>query len=133
MPRPHILALALVSAFLVPSAGHAQAAAAQYGESVRLEQAKALVALARAEAGSRGLAMAFAVALPSGDPILLEVMDGTQFASTAISPAKARTAARFRKPTKVLQEAAAAATLLMPGPMAHWRWKAGCRSSAEAR
>ncbi|NLR70295.1 heme-binding protein [Novosphingobium sp. ERN07] len=103
----------------VLSALHAGPAAAQqglyYGEPLTLKAAQKLARLAREEAQARGLAMAVAVAGPSGDPILLEVMDRTQYASTAIAPAKARTAARFRKPTKVLQDATATGALAYVG------------------
>lgn len=89
--------------------------APRYGEPITLRAAQALARLARDEAHARCLAMAVAVTGPSGDPILIEVMDGTQYASTAIAPAKARSAARFRKPTKVLQDAAAAGAVAYSG------------------
>lgn len=55
--------------------------------------------------------MAFTVVLPSGEPILLEVMDGTQFASIEVAQKKARTAARFRRATKAFADAIAAGNL----------------------
>ena len=106
------LAAALLMSATLPSPAAAQAQAsemsvARYGAPISLDVARDIVRMGRNEAQARGLAMAFAITGPSGDLILLEVMDGTQFASTAIAPAKARTAARFRKPTKVLQKAVA--------------------------
>ncbi|EJL27974.1 heme-binding protein [Novosphingobium sp. AP12] len=83
----------------------------RYGDPIGLAHARTVVRLAEEEARARGLRMAIAVASPSGEPVALEVMDGTQNASITIAPAKARTAARFRKPTKLLQDAVAAGNL----------------------
>jgi uncharacterized protein GlcG (DUF336 family) len=44
----------------------------------------------------------------SGDLVLFEKMDGTQAASVNIAVDKARSAARFKRPTKALQDALAA-------------------------
>lgn len=84
-----------------------------YGPPVTLDRARAIVDAAHREARAQGMTMAFAVVLPSGDPILLEVMDGTQSASITIAPAKARAAARFRRPTKMFADAVAAGNLGM--------------------
>jgi uncharacterized protein GlcG (DUF336 family) len=85
-----------------------------YGPPVTLAQARALVDAAHRAAKARNFTMAFAVALPSGEPILLEVMDGTQSASIAISQAKARTAARFRRATKIFADATSSGNM---GPL----------------
>jgi uncharacterized protein GlcG (DUF336 family) len=52
--------------------------------------------------------MAAAVVDPAGDLVYFEKMDHTQVASTVIALSKARSAARFKRPTKVLQDALAA-------------------------
>lgn len=110
--RSGILALALVTPTLLTPASPAQAQQApRYGEPIGLAQARTIVRLAEEEARARGFSMAVTVANPAGEPVALEVMDGTQNASVAIAPAKARTAARFRKPTKALQDAVAAGSL----------------------
>ena len=44
----------------------------------------------------------------SGDLVFFEKMDGTQAASVNIAVDKARSAARFKRPTKALQDALAA-------------------------
>jgi uncharacterized protein GlcG (DUF336 family) len=44
---------------------------------------------------------------PSGDLIYFTKMDGAQYGSIAISQQKARTAAIFRRPTKIFEEALA--------------------------
>jgi glc operon protein GlcG len=99
--------IALVSA--IP--GSAQQIAGPYGPQVTLAQARSVVDAAHHAARARNFMMAFAVVLPSGEPILLEVMDGTQSASIEIAPAKARTAARFRRPTKAFADAVAGGNL----------------------
>jgi glc operon protein GlcG len=105
-----------LAALALVSAGPAAAQQApRYGVPIGLEAARTLARLAEEEARARGLTVAVAVAAPSGDPVLLEVMDGTQYASTGIAPAKARTAARFRKPTKGLQDAVAAGAVAYAG------------------
>jgi glc operon protein GlcG len=51
--------------------------------------------------------MAVAVTDPAGDLIYFERMDGTQTGSASIAVGKARSAARFKRPTKVFQDAVA--------------------------
>jgi glc operon protein GlcG len=99
--------LLLVGAAL-GGASYAQQIPGPYGSPVTLAQARAIVDAAHIEAKARNATMAFAVVLPSGEPILLEVMDGTQSASISVAPAKARTAARYRRSTKVFADAVAA-------------------------
>jgi len=106
--RTMMAAMALGGALLAgPAAG--QQIPGPYGPAVTLAQARALVDAAHREARTRNLTMAFAVALPSGEPILLEVMDGTQSGSIPVSQAKARTAARFRRSTKAFSDGIGAA------------------------
>jgi glc operon protein GlcG len=80
---------------------------------VSLEGAKALIAAGHAEAARRGWAVAIAVVEPSGDLIAFEMMDGTQPASQAIAIAKARTAARLRRSTKLLEDIVAGGRVAM--------------------
>ncbi|MEE4453397.1 heme-binding protein [Novosphingobium resinovorum] len=115
LSRPAALLASLLPLAALPSGPAVAQQAPRYGEAITLQAAQELARIAREEARARGLAMAVAIAGPAGDPVLLEVMDGTQYASTAIAPAKARTAARFRKPTKVLQDAAAAGAVAYAG------------------
>jgi glc operon protein GlcG len=70
-----------------------------------LEAAKQLALAAEAEAMRRGWTVAVAVVDPSGGLILFHSIDGTQPASQDIAVAKARTAARFKRPTKALEDA----------------------------
>ena len=74
---------------------------------VTLEGAKGLAAAAEAEALKRGWTVAIAVVDPTGGLVLLHVLDGTQAASPEIAIEKARTAARFKRPTKALEDSLA--------------------------
>lgn len=100
-----------ILALATASSGGAQQIPGPYGPPVTLAQARDLVDAAKRAAGERNFTMAFAVVLPSGEPILLEVMDGTQTGSIAVAPAKARTAARFRRPTKEFADGLASGNL----------------------
>jgi uncharacterized protein GlcG (DUF336 family) len=79
-----------------------------YGSSITLESAKKASAPAVAEAQKNNWRMAVAVVDISGDLVFFEKMDGTQAASVNIAVDKARSAARFKRPTKALQDALAA-------------------------
>ena len=71
-----------------------------YGETINLETAKKAAAGATAEAKKRNWdGFCIAVVGPSGDLVYFEKLDNCQFASIAISQHKARTAARYRRPT----------------------------------
>jgi glc operon protein GlcG len=71
-----------------------------YGEPINLETAKKVAAAATAEATKRNWqGMCISVVGPSGDLVYFEKHDNCQFASISISQHKARTAARYRRPT----------------------------------
>ena len=71
-----------------------------YGETINLETAKKVAAGAAAEAAKRKWdGFCIAVVGPSGDLVYFEKMDNCQYASITISQHKARTAARYRRPT----------------------------------
>ncbi|MGA8900979.1 GlcG/HbpS family heme-binding protein [Bradyrhizobium sp.] len=72
-----------------------------YGLSIGLDQAKQLVAAAEAEAKKHNWKMNIAVVDTNGEPVLFERMEGAQIASGSISIGKARTAARFRRETRL--------------------------------
>lgn len=75
-----------------------------YGEPITLENAKKAAAAAVAEMKKRNWqGMCIAVVGPSGDLVYFEKDDTCQFASIAISQHKARTAARYRRPTVVFE------------------------------
>jgi uncharacterized protein GlcG (DUF336 family) len=72
-----------------------------YGAPINLDRARRVLAAAEAEAKKRNWKLNIAVVDPNGDLIDFARMDGAQLASIAISQGKARTAARYRRPTQV--------------------------------
>jgi glc operon protein GlcG len=76
-----------------------------YGAPIGAQRAQALIQAAAAEATRRGWAMNIAVVDSGTNLVAFLRMDGAQLASIAISEHKARTAARFRRPTKVMEKA----------------------------
>jgi glc operon protein GlcG len=75
-----------------------------YGTPISLETAKRLAAPAIAEAHRNQWTMAVAIVDPSGDLVYFERMDDTQAGSVEVAIAKARSAARFKRPTKAFQD-----------------------------
>ena len=75
-----------------------------YGETINTETAKKVATAAIAVAQKRNWnGFCVAVVGPSGDLVYFEKQDNCQFASTTISQHKARTAARYRRPTVVFE------------------------------
>src|SRR5256884_8487155 len=86
-----------------------------------LGMAKKLVAAAEAEAKKRGATVVIAVVDDGGQLILLERLDDTQVASVEVAIGKARTAAIFRRPSKVFEDQVKngrVAALALPGATA---------------
>ncbi len=80
--------------------------------------AKKLVAAAEAEALKRGATVVIAVVDDGGHLILLERLDDTQVASVEVAIGKARTAAIFRRPSKIFEDqvrSGRVAALALPG------------------
>ena len=76
-----------------------------YGLSIGLEQAKQVMAAAEAEAKKRNWKMNIAVVDTNGELVQFERMEGAQIASGSISVGKARTAARFRRESRLFYNA----------------------------
>jgi uncharacterized protein GlcG (DUF336 family) len=74
-------------------------------KTLTLEGARRVAAGAEAEARRRGWEVAIAVVDPGGGLIVFHRMDGVQHASLDIAIGKARTSARFRRPSKAMAEA----------------------------
>lgn len=86
-----------------------------------LAVAKRLVAAAEAEAGRRKATVVIVVVDDGGYPLLIERLDDTQVASVEVGIAKARTAAVFRRPSKVFEDQTKngrVAALALPGAVA---------------
>jgi glc operon protein GlcG len=78
-----------------------------YGQPVSVDNAKKAAAAALAEARKNNWTMAVAVVDPNGTLIYYEKMENTQIGSADVSIGKARSAARFKRPTKAFQDALA--------------------------
>jgi glc operon protein GlcG len=76
-----------------------------YGAPIHLDRAKLVIAAAQAEAERRQWNLSIAVVDPNGELINFVRMDDAMLASVPISQAKARTAARFRRPTQAFYSA----------------------------
>jgi glc operon protein GlcG len=75
-----------------------------YGAPIDIETAKKVAAAAVAELHKRSWSgMCIAVVDPHGELVYFERDDNCQFASISISQHKARTAARYRRPTVVFE------------------------------
>lgn len=75
-----------------------------YGPSITLDDAKKVAAAALTEARAHQWIMAVAVVDTHGDLVYFEKMDDTPLGSTLVCQDKARSAARFKRPTKVFQD-----------------------------
>jgi glc operon protein GlcG len=119
MPASRILTLALLGAALAGSAGsNAQQPPGNpldvvpdkmpfdlpYGPPIPLERASAVIAAAIAEARRHDWKLNVAVVDSGGNLVAFERMDGAQLASIPISEHKARTAVKFRRPTKAFED-----------------------------
>jgi uncharacterized protein GlcG (DUF336 family) len=72
-----------------------------YGMSIGLDRAKQVMGAAEAEAKKRNWKMNIAVVDTSGELVNFARMEGAQIASVPISIGKARTAARYRRDTRL--------------------------------
>ena len=75
-----------------------------YGAPISLENAKKAAAAAIAEARKINVLEVVAITDPAGDLVYLEKPDGTQTGSVNVAIAKARSAALYKRPTKVWQD-----------------------------
>jgi uncharacterized protein GlcG (DUF336 family) len=75
-----------------------------YGAPIALARAQALIQAAVAEANKHGWAMNVAVVDSGANLVAFGRMDGAQLASISVSEHKARTAAKYRRPTRAFEE-----------------------------
>jgi len=75
-----------------------------YGPAVGLDQAKKIAAAAVTEANRNSWHVAIAIVDTHGFLKYYEMMDDTQTASATVALDKARTAAMFRRPTKMFED-----------------------------
>jgi glc operon protein GlcG len=76
-----------------------------YGAPISAQRAMSLVQAAAAEAANKGWAMNIAVVDSGANLVAFLRMDGPQLASITIAEHKARTSAKFRRPTRVFEDA----------------------------
>jgi glc operon protein GlcG len=91
-----------------------------YGPPIGTDAAKRATALAIAEAKKNNWTVAVAVVDTGGVLVYFERIDGTQNGSSEVALAKARSAAAFKRPTKVFEEALAGgrtALVTLPGAL----------------
>jgi glc operon protein GlcG len=113
MKRIVFLALALPMIF-----GYPAKAQLPVKKVLTLEVAKKIAAAAEAEAKKRGATVVIVVVDDGGHLLLLERLDDTQVASVEVGIGKARTAAIFRRPSKVFEDQVRdgrVAALALPG------------------
>ena len=75
-----------------------------YGPSITLAQAKKVAEAALAPAYENGWTVVIAIVDTAGHMVYLEKMDQTQVGSVGVAEDKARSAAIFKRPTKMFHE-----------------------------
>jgi glc operon protein GlcG len=119
MPTPRIVLAVLAATILAAPVAWAQAPAPApapavpeampfdipYGTAISMDAANKTIVAAAAEATKQNWKMSISVVDPAGNLSAHGTMDGTQYASIAISQAKARTSALYRRPSKVYEDA----------------------------
>ncbi|MBL8907491.1 MAG: heme-binding protein [Rhizobiales bacterium] len=78
-----------------------------YGPSITLEEARRVMDAAEAEARANGWPMVIAIVDTAGLLVMFHRMDNAQTGSVDIGPAKARTAALYKRPSKAFEDAIA--------------------------
>jgi glc operon protein GlcG len=102
----HLSVLIGAVGLLCAASAHAQEPM-PYGPAITLEQAKDVLAGAEAEAQRNNWPVVIAIVDTGGNVVLLQRLDNAQFGSVEVARQKAWSAAAFRRPTKVFQEAIA--------------------------
>jgi glc operon protein GlcG len=98
-----LVALSSLAALALPA--RAQQLPNPYGEAVTLDVARKAADAALAEARKNGWNVAAAVVDPHGELVLFERMENTQWGSNDVAEEKARSSARFKRPTKAFEDA----------------------------
>jgi glc operon protein GlcG len=78
-----------------------------YGVPISLADAKKAMAAAEAVATANGWGVAIAIVDSGANLVMLHRLENTQLSAARIAEQKARTAAEFRRPTKVFEDAVA--------------------------
>jgi uncharacterized protein GlcG (DUF336 family) len=78
-----------------------------YGAPISINAAKTVMTAAEAEATKNNWGVAIAIVDSGANLVMLHRLDNAQLSSVRIAEQKARTAAEFRRPTKVFEDAVA--------------------------
>lgn len=97
-------ALSQTAPATAPTPAAAPAPAPPYGAPIGVEAAQALIDHAFAAAREGRFRMAVAIVEPNGELVAFARMDDTQYGSILVAQRKARTAARYRIATSVMEE-----------------------------
>jgi glc operon protein GlcG len=106
LPMKHLLRSAVLSAILLAPVASFSAHVATK-PAITLELAKKLAAKAEEEAAKNKWTVIVAIVDDGGNLVYLSKMDGTQIGSLDVAQKKARTAIKFKRPTKVFEEGVA--------------------------
>jgi glc operon protein GlcG len=98
-------AIALAAAFPATFAAQAQTMPPDYGPPIPFETARKAMAAADAEAAKNNWPVVIAIIDSGGHIVMLHKRDNAQLASIEIAQCKAKTALKFKRPTKVLDDA----------------------------
>jgi glc operon protein GlcG len=96
--------IGLVALGLILTGGRTLSGQTSSKRVISLAAADKIAAAAEAEARKRGSTVVIVVVDDGGYPILLRRLDDTQVASVDVGIGKARTAAIFRRPSKVFED-----------------------------
>ena len=99
-----LLAASMTATAQAPTALAKPPAPLPYGPALTLAEAQACAKAVREAAASHGWFMVVSIVDSGGNEVLTERMDNAQFGSVAPAIAKARTAAGFRRSTKVFED-----------------------------
>ncbi len=103
--RVSLLASSICTLLVLGLGQHAAAQAPMpYGEPISLEHAKKVLAAAEAEANKNEWPVAIAIVDGSGFLVAFHRLNNTQLGSVEVALQKAKTAALFRRPTKVFED-----------------------------
>lgn len=97
-------ALIALAASLSREAAAQQPTPLPYGPAINLETAQKILVKAKAEADAQQWPVAIAIVDGGGYLVAFHRLDNTQLGSVEVALQKAKTAALFRRPTKVFEE-----------------------------
>lgn len=116
--KARLLVAAFAGAALFAGVAAAQqasppAAPPPYGPPITLAQAKKVMAAAEAEAKKSPSPVAIYIVEPSGEMVMMERMDNTQYGSVTLAQKKAEASAMFKRPSQALEDRVQAKVYLL--------------------